>query len=309
MSATIIPFPGFGDAEPSSALGRGRLLAYSDMANPRKLFIVTGEPCAGGYCADGLDVISETGRRTRVFPSSIGRTGWEDTGKNVPLGEVEDWIKNARAEGERLKREEAEAAEVAKAEAAKERERLLADYPDLLRVEGSGKSGRIVATNNIRKLLKAKFPGFKFSVTSSTFSGGDAIDVRWTDGPTSEAVRAIIDRFSAGSFDGMTDLYSYESTAWTELFGDAKYVNGHRNISDEAALAVAAELGVNLRIEWGWTGFRDREEEENFRRTIYARDFLANPIKPAVPAPAVAPAAEPLPVAAWMPLGAYVFAI
>ena len=40
----------------------------------------------------------------------------------------------------------------------------------------------------IRKALKAKFPGVKFSVRSRKYAGGSSIDVVWTDGPAAKAV-------------------------------------------------------------------------------------------------------------------------
>jgi len=90
------------------------------------------------------------------------------------------------------------------------------------------------AAKNIRTELKAAFPGVKFSVKSSRFSGGNSIDVYWTDGPCYEQVGPIINRYKAGSFDGMTDCYNYEHSAWCDAFGEAKYVFGHRNNSDRA---------------------------------------------------------------------------
>lgn len=90
------------------------------------------------------------------------------------------------------------------------------------------------AAKNIRLELRAAFPGVKFSVKTSRFAGGDSIDVRWIDGPTSSQVEAIANRYAAGSFDGMTDSYNYERSAWTDAFGDAKYVSCSRDHSDRA---------------------------------------------------------------------------
>lgn len=41
----------------------------------------------------------------------------------------------------------------------------------------------------IREALKAAFPGFRFSVTTSYASMYQATSVRWTDGPTEDEVR------------------------------------------------------------------------------------------------------------------------
>ena len=97
---------------------------------------------------------------------------------------------------------------------------------------------RVTAAKNIRIELAKAFPGVKFSVKGKSFSGGDSIDVAWTDGPTSKQVDAIINKYSAGSFDGMTDSYNYSNSAWIEAFGDAKYIMANRHYSN--ALVVKA---------------------------------------------------------------------
>lgn len=90
----------------------------------------------------------------------------------------------------------------------------------------------------VRKALKADFPGVKFSVRSSSYSGGASIDVRWTDGPTEKSVRGkTLWLYTGGSFDGMTDSMSYhDSMVMTDdgpqvvHFG-ADFVHGSREIS------------------------------------------------------------------------------
>jgi hypothetical protein len=105
-----------------------------------------------------------------------------------------------------------------------------------------------LAASNIRAELKRAFPGIKFSVRSKTFSGGDSVDVSWTDGPTIAQVDKIADKYSAGSFDGMTDCYNYSSSAWTSVFGDAKYIHTARSHSVEAMKEAVREVC----LEHGW---------------------------------------------------------
>lgn len=97
---------------------------------------------------------------------------------------------------------------------------------------------------NMRAALKRAFPGVKFSVRRPHYS---SIDVRWTDGPTSEAVSAIADRFEAGHFDGMTDCYEYSRAPWSETFGSVRYVHCTRDYSDaligRAIAEAVAEYG------------------------------------------------------------------
>ncbi len=110
---------------------------------------------------------------------------------------------------------------------------LYAANPQLVQIGGKVDALQ-AAAKNIRIELAAAFPGVKFSVKSSRFSMGDSITVRWTDGPTSKQVDEIIDRYAAGSFDCMTDCYSYSRDAWRDAFGRTKYVSSTREYADQA---------------------------------------------------------------------------
>jgi hypothetical protein len=123
--------------------------------------------------------------------------------------------------------------EFAAAQAARKfaAQQLQATHPHLV---PAGENALIAAAKNIRAELKRAFPAVRFLVRTSRFSMGDSITVAWTDGPTSSQVDTIIGRYSAGSFDGSQDLYTYERNAWTDAFGDAKYVHGTRQYSAAA---------------------------------------------------------------------------
>lgn len=102
------------------------------------------------------------------------------------------------------------------------------------------------AAKNARIELKAAFPGVKFSVKTSRFSGGDSMTARWTDGPNTSQVDAIVDKYSAGRFNGSDDSYNYTAGAWNRAFGDAKYVHTTRDLSDTAiASAIRTFKAVN----------------------------------------------------------------
>lgn len=102
--------------------------------------------------------------------------------------------------------------------------------------------GCVTAAKNIRIELKRAFPKLKFSVRSESFAGGNAIRISWTDGATEAQVSEITNKYSGGSFDGMTDCYNYESDTWTESFGSAKYISTSRAVSDELVARVLADL-------------------------------------------------------------------
>jgi hypothetical protein len=58
----------------------------------------------------------------------------------------------------------------------------------------------------IRSALKLAFPGFKFSVTSDSYSGGSSVRVKWTDGPSEAHVDDALSGFAGHGFDGMIDM-------------------------------------------------------------------------------------------------------
>lgn len=120
-------------------------------------------------------------------------------------------------------------------------ENLKAAHPHL--TQGSG---CVVAAKNIRTELKRAFPGVKFSVRSESYSGGNAVRVSWTDGPTSQQVEKITGKYSGGSFDGMTDCYNYRRSPWTEVFGESKYITESRHASDAAILSAARRVKAKL---------------------------------------------------------------
>ena len=121
--------------------------------------------------------------------------------------------------------------------------------PHLVAVSGEkGCDGLNAAAKNIRIELKRAFPAVKFAVKSSRYSGGDSISVRWTDGPQSEQVDAIIGKYAAGSFSGMDDSYTYSDSRWNDAFGDAKYISATRDYSDKA-------IDSAIRYVWARYGF------------------------------------------------------
>lgn len=57
----------------------------------------------------------------------------------------------------------------------------------------------------VRAALRESFPGIKFSVTSSVYSGGASINIKYQNGPTCEQVKSVVSNFEGSYFDGMTD--------------------------------------------------------------------------------------------------------
>ena len=79
----------------------------------------------------------------------------------------------------------------------------------------------------IKRILSLEYPGTKFGAVTR----GNALDIRWADGPSLIAVNSILRLFEAGHFDGMTDMYEYRTTdtVWQKTFGSMNYIFSHRD--------------------------------------------------------------------------------
>lgn len=125
----------------------------------------------------------------------------------------------------------------------------------------------------IRKELKSKFPGVKFSVRSETYSGGDSVRIGWTDGPELSEVEAIASKYEAGHFDGMTDMYVYKKDRDPDR-PCAKYVFANKKFSDEAIQVLkkrAEELLVDHQCEFRGE-FQPHQAEKAIRAELQRRE-------------------------------------
>jgi hypothetical protein len=110
-------------------------------------------------------------------------------------------------------------------------------------------NGCVIAAKNIRTELKAAFPSVKFRVTSDKYAGGDAVRVSYVDGPTSDAVEQIAEKYEAGKFDGMDDCYTYDNAnLWIDAFGSAKYVTVNREFSDASVAAAIVKVESEYEV-------------------------------------------------------------
>ena len=240
---------------PADFVGLG--IVYSgDRANPSGCGAITDvEPCS--WYKYTVTVTLEDGRQSRLNPVSFTdhlgnryRTNFKRHGAPY-LAELS---------AARLAVEAADKAAKQAAADEKDRQRreLPQQWPQLKAYDPAGKlNGPTLAAHNIRVLLKEQFPKIKFSVKSDRFAGGDSIDIRWTDGPNTKAVEKIADQFEAGSFNGQEDIYEYAHSVFRDLFGDAKYIHCHRDISDALlSQAIAAE----------YPGTESRPTVEDYRK-------------------------------------------
>lgn len=162
-----------------TSLTVGSRVSYSDMANPHK---------------DGT--ITEILPASRYSSGTQYRIQWDNGTESVTLCIGPRWN---LSEVEAPSDEELAAEKAARAIEKAAREAMAAipvisfDKPETAKL--------------IRKALKAAFPTTKFSVRISRSGGSTWIN--WTDGPTSDAVRAVTAEFESEGFDGMTDSRTY----------------------------------------------------------------------------------------------------
>jgi hypothetical protein len=104
----------------------------------------------------------------------------------------------------------------------------------------------------IREVLKQQYPTVKFTVHSSVFAGGDAVDISYKDGPPQKEVENLLSKYREGYFDGMTDSYvdfSNRNPAKT-----VKYLQIQRTytpiIQMETRLKLIMKYGRDLTPDW-----------------------------------------------------------
>lgn len=203
----------------------GTMIEYSgDMANRSTTYIVVGKR-ESNYGASYRVIDSESYRET--FLDTFLLKGGN---RFVVTDEIADpdIILNAVSMAEIKKTHEEEAKELEKQRKLNLELQYKKDNPSLEVGQGLG-----VAARNIRRELKDKFPGVKFSVRSKGYSGGNDIRVGWIDGPTLKAVQSITNKYEEGQFDGMTDSYNYDNrNSWVDVFGGTKYLFTERSYSD-----------------------------------------------------------------------------
>lgn len=126
---------------------------------------------------------------------------------------------------------------------AENREDELSIKPHLIPAEKC--TGGKHCAKNMRIELKKAFKSIKFSVRSDYSS----VRVSWTDGPTVEEVEAIVDKYEEGSFNGMEDIYEYNSTPFNDVFGGVQYVFTGRSDSDKAIEKAIESISIEYQHE------------------------------------------------------------
>ncbi len=223
-----------------------------------------------------IDVVFAKGTISRGIPESIVRgVQWSiSDGDLANEEEIQHALAYAELESRRKEKSDKEEAQ-AKEEC---RKAFLAAHPELSPVEPEKYDSLRKGSKNLKQELRDAFPETKFSVRSSSFSGGDSIDISWTDGPISEEVEKISGKYQQGNFNGMIDLYEYSKTnVWPDVFGGAKYVMCQRHYSNDAYLQAVAEIekewGITLKVSYtsSNSAYISNEDDKNVDDASNAR--------------------------------------
>ncbi len=102
------------------------------------------------------------------------------------------------------------------------------------------KSIQAQASAAIRRDLKAAYPGVSFSVRAECFAGGDAVDISWNDGPTTDEVEHLTRKY-------LVTAYLYD--AHCENVPQVSYVQTYRCLSRAAYV----DLVHDLNALFGWS--------------------------------------------------------
>jgi hypothetical protein len=178
-----------------------------------------GVVMAGGSAS--VDVVWDDGTESRRVPEAIVHScQWRLLAEVATSAEI---MEARRLAAETVARNRAEA-EAARLKLAADTAALIAENPHLAPVTQATRYSLTHTAKNIRADLKAHFPGVKFSVRCDHSS----VRLGWSFGPTVDDVKAVVGAYKAGYFDGMTDMYEFTKSAWTEAFGRAQYISYSR---------------------------------------------------------------------------------
>lgn len=223
--------------------GRGVVFAIHGEQKPASVGSLSGCVSYGGNAT--FDIAFESGGISRGLPESILHGKQWSIFPEIKSGEeTARIVKYAESEERRKEQEKEEAERLYAAEC--ERLKTAPEYAAL----SQDKNGAVQVTSNIRKELKARFAGVKFSVRKRSY---DSVSVNWMDGPTEEEVKAVTDKYKDSYFDGMQDMSVSCASPFNRIYGGVGYVFTDRDYSDgmkeKAVNMVAKKYGGSLEGE------------------------------------------------------------
>ncbi|WP_247753203.1 LPD29 domain-containing protein, partial [Citrobacter freundii] len=211
--------------------GRAVITRVHDRSNKDSVIELVGEGAIVRLGNAAFDLVYFSGERSRFVSECIIRGGlpWIVHTEVV----TEAVLENLKKSADDKERQDAEAKAREDAAFALEKSRLqeAPEYKHLKKVaDNKGKCEAATVSSNIRAELKKAFPGVKFSVKKLSF---DCVQISWTDGPTKNEVEAISDKYEDGHFNGMEDIYEYNTSPFNVVYGGVKYVTTRRDYSNE----------------------------------------------------------------------------
>ncbi|MEN4527368.1 LPD29 domain-containing protein [Pantoea agglomerans] len=223
--------------------GRGVVFAVHGEEKPASVGSLSGCVSFGGNAT--FDIAFESGGISRGLPESILHGKQWSIFPEIKSGEeTARIVKYAESEERRKEQEKEEAERLYAAEC--ERLKTAPEYAAL----SQDKNGAMQVTSNIRKELKARFAGVKFSVRKRSY---DSVSVNWMDGPTEEEVKAVTDKYKDSYFDGMQDMSVSCASPFNRIYGGVGYVFTDRDYSDgmkeKAVNMIAKKYGGSLEGE------------------------------------------------------------
>lgn len=223
--------------------GRGVVFGIHGEQTAASVGSLSGCVSYGGNAT--FDIAFESGGISRGLPESIlhGKQ-WSIFPAIKSREETARIVKHAEFEERRKQQEKEEAERLYTAEC--QRLKTAPEYAALTQ----DKNGAVQVTSNIRKELKAKFPGVRFSVRKRSY---DSVSVNWMDGPTEEEVKAVTDKYKDSYFDGMQDMSVSCTSPFNRIYGGVGYVFTDRDYSYEmkkkAVDIIAKKYGGSLEGE------------------------------------------------------------
>jgi hypothetical protein len=246
----------------------GVVYAIHGQQSPESVRSIGGLIQTGGR-AD-FDIVFDNGTESLRLPECILRgVQWRIYEEIATPAEIADMLNFAATEDVRKRNE----AEVASRKFAEEVAGLKVNpkYAKLTQAGVNHGGGKLVAAN-LRIELKTAFPGVKFSIRSDY----NSVRIAWTDGPTTEHVKAITGKYEGGHFDAMDDSYHHSNSPFTSVFGSAKYISENRSYS-VATMTTAAEAVAkmydyepfNVKTSCDGTAYIDCTSQDH-QRNVYA---------------------------------------
>ena len=203
-------------------LGRGVVYAIHGEQKSSSVRSLSGVVSYGGNAT--FDIAFESGHISRALPECILHgSQWRILDEIKQKEEVAHILQQAEEEERRKQREKEREEQQFRDEC--QRLKSAPEYAAL----SQDKKGAVQVTGNIRKELKAKFPGVKFSVRKRSY---DSVSINWTDGPTEEQVKEVTAKYRDSYFDGMQDMSVSCSSPFNEIYGGVGYVFIDRDYSD-----------------------------------------------------------------------------